>query len=90
MITQFLGHIVRGEPIQLVDGGSQQRAFTYIDDGIAAWSRSSTTKAASPTGRSTTSATRPTTTRSAQLAEMMLALARTLPEYAERGRGACG
>ena len=36
VITQFLGHIVRGEPIQLVDGGSQKRAFTYIDDGIDA------------------------------------------------------
>jgi nucleoside-diphosphate-sugar epimerase len=36
VITQFLGHIVRGEPIQLVDGGAQKRAFTYVDDGIAA------------------------------------------------------
>jgi nucleoside-diphosphate-sugar epimerase len=36
VITQFLGHIVRGENIQLVDGGSQKRAFTYIDDGIDA------------------------------------------------------
>ena len=36
MVTQFLGHIVRGEPIQLVDGGAQKRAFTYIDDGIDA------------------------------------------------------
>jgi nucleoside-diphosphate-sugar epimerase len=36
VVTQFLGHIVRGEPIQLVDGGTQRRAFTYIDDGIAA------------------------------------------------------
>jgi nucleoside-diphosphate-sugar epimerase len=36
VITQFLGHIVRGENIQLVDGGRQKRAFTYIDDGIDA------------------------------------------------------
>ena len=36
VITQFLGHIVRGENIKLVDGGTQKRAFTYIDDGIAA------------------------------------------------------
>src|SRR5262249_61603170 len=36
VITQFLGHIVRGETIKLVDGGTQKRAFTYIDDGIAA------------------------------------------------------
>ena len=36
VITQFLGHIVRGEDIKLVDGGHQKRAFTYIDDGINA------------------------------------------------------
>src|SRR5258707_6246196 len=36
VVTQFLGHIVRGESIKLVDGGTQKRAFTYIDDGIAA------------------------------------------------------
>jgi nucleoside-diphosphate-sugar epimerase len=39
VVTQFLGHIVRGEPINLVDGGSQKRAFTYIDDGIDALMR---------------------------------------------------
>ena len=36
VITQFLGHILRGEDIKLVDGGTQKRAFTYIDDGIDA------------------------------------------------------
>ena len=36
VVTQFLGHILRGENISLVDGGHQKRAFTYIDDGIAA------------------------------------------------------
>ncbi len=36
VITQFLGHIVRGEPIKLVDGGHQRRSFTYVDDGIDA------------------------------------------------------
>jgi nucleoside-diphosphate-sugar epimerase len=36
VVTQFLGHIVRGEEIKLVDGGAQRRAFTYIDDGIDA------------------------------------------------------
>jgi nucleoside-diphosphate-sugar epimerase len=36
VITQFLGHIVRGEPIKLVDGGAQKRCFTGISDGIDA------------------------------------------------------
>jgi nucleoside-diphosphate-sugar epimerase len=36
VITQFLGHIVRGETIKLVDGGHRRRTFTYVDDGIDA------------------------------------------------------
>jgi len=36
VVTQFLGHIVRGENVQLVDGGHQKRCFTDIDDGISA------------------------------------------------------
>ena len=36
VVTQFLGHIARGEKIQLVDGGTQQRSFTDISDGISA------------------------------------------------------
>ncbi|EKJ68600.1 hypothetical protein FPSE_11221 [Fusarium pseudograminearum CS3096] len=34
--TRFLGNIIRGEDMILVDGGSQRRVFTYIDDGIDA------------------------------------------------------
>ncbi len=36
VISQFLGHIVRGEAITLVDGGAQKRAFTDVQDGISA------------------------------------------------------
>ena len=36
VLTQFVGNILRGEPIQLVDGGKQRRTFTYIDDAIEA------------------------------------------------------
>ncbi|NIA09223.1 MAG: bifunctional UDP-4-keto-pentose/UDP-xylose synthase, partial [Nitrospiraceae bacterium] len=34
VVTQFLGNILRGEPITLVDGGYQRRCFTYVDDGL--------------------------------------------------------
>ncbi|OYU75754.1 MAG: NAD-dependent epimerase/dehydratase family protein [Alphaproteobacteria bacterium PA3] len=34
VVTLFLGRMLRGEPIRLVDGGQQTRTFTYIDDGI--------------------------------------------------------
>jgi nucleoside-diphosphate-sugar epimerase len=36
VLTQFLGNILRGKDIQLVDGGAQKRCFIYIDDAIAA------------------------------------------------------
>lgn len=39
VLTQFLGQLLRGEPIQLVDGGHQRRCFAYISDGIDALMR---------------------------------------------------
>ncbi len=36
VLTQFIGNILRGENIMLVNGGAQQRAFMYIEDGIRA------------------------------------------------------
>jgi nucleoside-diphosphate-sugar epimerase len=36
VLTQFIGNILRGRDIQLVDGGTQRRSFTYIDDGVDA------------------------------------------------------
>ena len=36
VVTQFLGHIIRGEEIKLVDGGTQRRSFTHVDDGVSA------------------------------------------------------
>ncbi len=34
VLTQFLHNVLYGEPVKLVDGGSQRRSFTYISDGI--------------------------------------------------------
>lgn len=36
VLTQFIGNILRGEDILLVDGGAQQRCFSYLDDCIDA------------------------------------------------------
>lgn len=36
VLTQFIGNILRGEDIMLVNGGAQQRCFAYVDDGIDA------------------------------------------------------
>lgn len=35
-LTQFIGNVLRGENITLVNGGAQQRCFTYVSDGIDA------------------------------------------------------
>jgi nucleoside-diphosphate-sugar epimerase len=34
VFTQFLSNVLYRRPIKLVDGGSQKRSFTYIDDAI--------------------------------------------------------
>ncbi len=36
VLTQFIGNVLRGRDIHLVDGGMQRRSFTYIDDGVDA------------------------------------------------------
>ncbi len=36
LITQFMGNVLRGENLNLVDGGKNRRSFTYIDDCIDA------------------------------------------------------
>ena len=81
VITQFLGHIVRGEPIQLVDGGTQKRAFTYIDDGIAALMKIIENKGGVATGQIYNVGNPKNNYSVRELAEMMLALAVTYPEY---------
>ena len=83
VITQFLGHIVRGEPIQLVDGGTQKRTFTYIDDGIAALMKIIDNRGGIAT-RKIYNIGNPANDYSVrELARMMLDLAAQYPEYRE-------
>jgi nucleoside-diphosphate-sugar epimerase len=81
VITQFLGHIVRGEPIQLVDGGAQKRAFTYIDDGVAALMKIIENKDGVASGRIYNIGNPRNNYSVRELAGMMLDLAKTYPEY---------
>jgi nucleoside-diphosphate-sugar epimerase len=81
VITQFLGHIVRGEPIKLVDGGAQKRAFTYIDDGIAALMKIIENKDGVASGQIYNVGNPKNNYSVRELAEMMLDLAKTYPEY---------
>jgi len=81
VITQFLGHIVRGEPIKLVDGGAQKRAFTYIDDGIAALMKIIENKDGVASGQIYNVGNPKNNYSVREVAEMMLELAKTYPEY---------
>ena len=81
VITQFLGHIVRGEPIKLVDGGTQKRAFTYIDDGIAALMTIIANPGGIASGKIYNIGNPANNFSVRELATMMLDLALTYPEY---------
>ena len=81
VLTQFLGHIVRGEPIRLVDGGSQQRAFTYVDDGISALVKIIANEGGIADGKIYNIGNPDNNLSIRALARMMLDLASTLPEY---------
>ena len=81
VITQFFGHIVRGEPIKLVDGGTQKRAFTYVDDGIEALLKIIENKDGVASGQIYNIGNPKNNFSVKELAEMMLELAATYPEY---------
>ncbi len=83
VITQFLGHIVRGEPIKLVDGGAQKRAFTYIDDGIAALMKIIANEGGVASGKIYNVGNPANNYSVRELASMMLDLAKEYPEYRE-------
>ncbi len=83
VITQFLGHIVRGEPIKLVDGGAQKRAFTYVSDGIAALMTIIDNPGGIASGKIYNIGNPRNNYSVRELATMMLDMAKQYPEYRE-------
>jgi len=83
VVTQFLGNIVRGEPIKLVDGGAQKRAFTYVDDGIAALMAIIANPGGVASGRIYNIGNPANNFSMRELARMMLDIARRIPEYSD-------
>ena len=86
VVTQFLGHIVRGEDIQLVDGGAQRRAFTFIDDGIDALMKILDNPDGVADGKIYNIGNPQNNCSVKELAQMMLELAVGFPEYREAAR----
>ncbi len=81
VITQFLGHIVRGEDIKLVDGGHQKRAFTYVEDGINALMKMIENRNGVASGKIYNVGNPRNNFSVRELARMMLELALSYPEY---------
>jgi nucleoside-diphosphate-sugar epimerase len=86
VVTQFLGHIVRGERIQLVDGGRQKRAFTFIDDGIDALMEIIANKGGIASGKIYNIGNPRNNLSVRELAEAMVELALEYPEYKQSAR----
>lgn len=81
VVTQFLGHIARGEDIQLVDGGAQRRTFTYVDDGINALIKIIANEQQIASGKIYNIGNPNNDYSVRELAMMMLELAKQYPEY---------
>jgi len=81
VVTQFLGHIARGETIKLVDGGRQRRSFTDVSDGISALMRIIENPGGCASGKIYNIGNPNNDLSVRELAELMLEIAREFPEY---------
>jgi len=83
VLTQFIGNILGGKDIQLVDGGAQRRSFTYIDDGIDALIRIIENRDSAADGRIFNIGNPANDVSIRELAETLIALIKTYPTYAK-------
>ncbi|WP_333879146.1 bifunctional UDP-4-keto-pentose/UDP-xylose synthase [Methylobacter sp.] len=83
VVTQFLGHIARGESIKLVDGGQQRRSFTFVSDGIDALVRIIKNENGKATGNIYNIGNPTNDLSIRELAELMLKIAKEHPAYQE-------
>jgi nucleoside-diphosphate-sugar epimerase len=83
VLTQFIGNILRGRDIMLVDGGIQRRSFTYIDDGIDALIRIIENKDNAADSRIFNIGNPANDMSIKELAETLIELIKTYPKYAK-------
>jgi len=82
VLTQFIGNILRGQDISLVDGGAQQRSFTYIEDGVDALMRIITNRDGCADGRIFNIGNPLNNVSVRELAQMLLKVVKSYPAYA--------
>jgi nucleoside-diphosphate-sugar epimerase len=83
VLTQFIGNILRGEDIQLVEGGEQKRCFMHVDDGIDALLKIIENKDGVSSQRIFNIGNPHENISIRTLAEMLVRLIRNYPEYAD-------
>jgi nucleoside-diphosphate-sugar epimerase len=86
VVTQFLGKILRGENLELVDGGQNRRSFTYIDDCTDALIRIIENRKGLASGKIYNIGNPKNNHSIRDLAETMLALAPSFPYFRDRAR----
>jgi len=86
VVTQFLGHMLREEPIKLVDGGRQRRSFTYIDDGIDCLMRILEDETGKTDGRIFNIGNPDNDASIRDLAKLMISILAEFPGYEDKAR----
>ena len=86
VVTQFLGHIARGEDIKLVDGGLQRRSFTDVSDGISALVRIIENRDGVAEGKIYNIGNPANDLSIKELASLMLEMSFSYPEYEQQAR----
>jgi nucleoside-diphosphate-sugar epimerase len=84
VVSQFISHIIHGKDIQLVDGGSQRRSFTFLDDGIDCLLKIIANKDGCAEGRIFNIGNPANDVSIKELADLILGLAKEYPRYAEQ------
>jgi nucleoside-diphosphate-sugar epimerase len=84
VVTQFLGDILRGEDLKLVDGGKNRRSFTYIDDCTNALLRIIENKNGIASGKIYNIGNPNNNHSIRHVAETMLKLAPSFPHFRDR------
>ncbi len=88
LFTQFISNVIFRKPIQLVDGGSQSRSFTFIDDGVDCLLRIIENKDGAASRQIFNVGNPNNNVSVASLAEIIITAFKDYPEYRERAEQA--
>jgi nucleoside-diphosphate-sugar epimerase len=88
LFTQFISNVILRKPIQLVDGGSQSRSFTFIEDGVDCLLRIIENKDGAASRRIFNVGNPANNVSVANLAKIIIEAFMEYPEYRERAEQA--